>query len=107
MRRIIDHIFRIVERVDVEIDFDPLFVISAHSLDLSPDPDQSAAPNVRSGARSRASGEPIEAACQKRLLLYRSPVTSHKSRFFETLGWWNGRHVRLRGVCRKACGFKS
>src|SRR5882724_10112465 len=23
------------------------------------------------------------------------------------LGWWNGRHVRLRGVCRKACGFKS
>ena len=24
-----------------------------------------------------------------------------------TLGWWNGRHVRLRGVCRKACGFKS
>src|SRR6059058_2211340 len=25
----------------------------------------------------------------------------------QTLGWWNGRHVRLRGVCRKACGFKS
>ena len=24
-----------------------------------------------------------------------------------TLGWWNGRHVRLRGVCRKAWGFKS
>src|SRR5207237_6166823 len=24
-----------------------------------------------------------------------------------TLGWWNGRHGRLRGVCRKACGFKS
>src|SRR6266513_468346 len=24
-----------------------------------------------------------------------------------SLGWWNGRHVRLRGVCRKACGFKS
>ncbi len=23
------------------------------------------------------------------------------------LGWWNGRHVRLRGVCRKAWGFKS
>ena len=26
---------------------------------------------------------------------------------YRTLGWWNGRHVRLRGVCRKACGFKS
>src|SRR6266849_4915384 len=26
---------------------------------------------------------------------------------FQALGWWNGRHVRLRGVCRKACGFKS
>src|SRR5436189_5973625 len=26
---------------------------------------------------------------------------------FQMLGWWNGRHVRLRGVCRKACGFKS
>ena len=25
----------------------------------------------------------------------------------QKLGWWNGRHVRLRGVCRKACGFKS
>src|SRR5207248_9238719 len=25
----------------------------------------------------------------------------------QELGWWNGRHVRLRGVCRKACGFKS
>src|SRR6266404_3832951 len=25
----------------------------------------------------------------------------------QSLGWWNGRHVRLRGVCRKACGFKS
>ncbi len=22
-------------------------------------------------------------------------------------GWWNGRHVRLRCVCRKVCGFKS
>src|SRR6266540_5322826 len=26
---------------------------------------------------------------------------------YRALGWWNGRHVRLRGVCRKACGFKS
>src|SRR5438309_2157035 len=29
------------------------------------------------------------------------------TRFAHLLGWWNGRHVRLRGVCRKACGFKS
>src|SRR5438552_16876609 len=32
--------------------------------------------------------------------------TAHASHPRE-LGWWNGRHVRLRGVCRKACGFKS
>ena len=35
-----------------------------------------------------------------------SPIY-HLLSFKRSLGWWNGRHVRLRGVCRKACGFKS
>ena len=38
--------------------------------------------------------------------LYHSVLADHNYRP-KTLGWWNGRHVRLRGVCRKACGFKS
>src|SRR5206468_1017976 len=42
-----------------------------------------------------------QSACEPSSAIYRSRFT------FSTLGWWNGRHVRLRGVCRKACGFKS
>ena len=26
---------------------------------------------------------------------------------FSPLGWWNGRHVCLRGICREAWGFES
>ncbi len=47
-----------------------------------------------------------QTACDGARHKYHSLLTSHFSGF-RLLGWWNGRHVRLRGVCRKACGFKS
>ena len=64
---------------------------------------------ARSGARSRISitsmSKSKNTCTTKRLRasLRHLPFTIH----FLKLGWWNGRHVRLRGVCRKACGFKS
>src|SRR6266404_9109169 len=94
MRRIINHILRIVESVDVKIDLDPVFVIDlAHTLALSLDHDHEQEQEKSRTKRLRG------------IMLYLT-FTAHASHPRE-LGWWNGRHVRLRGVCRKACGFKS
>src|SRR6266699_3611159 len=94
MRRIINHILRIVESVDVKIDLEPGFVIDlAHTLALSLDHDHEQEQEKSRTKRLRG------------IMLYLT-FPAHASHPRE-LGWWNGRHVRLRGVCRKACGFKS
>src|ERR1700730_6965947 len=94
MRRIIDDVLRIVEGVNVKINFDPVVdltrahahtharLISITSKSMSKMVAKDTCQRAGSAANSRASDTHL-------------------------LGWWNGRHVRLRGVCRKACGFKS
>src|SRR5207248_8978159 len=57
--------------------------------------------SFRSRARARASGLP-NGTCQ-----VTGSTANSRASDAQELGWWNGRHVRLRGVCRKACGFKS
>jgi len=42
-----------------------------------------------------------KSACEPLSSIYHSRVPFSRS------GGGTGRHVRLRGVCRKACGFKS
>src|SRR5262249_47852208 len=49
-----------------------------------------------------------EQEVHRRETCHSARITEHlRALHAHTLGWWNGRHVRLRGVCRKACGFKS
>src|SRR5206468_2029682 len=50
---------------------------------------------------SRSMNYNTTATCKP--LLYAGKFRASRTK----LGWWNGGHVRLRGVCRKACGFKS
>src|SRR5262249_51347558 len=80
MHRVIDHVLRIVESMNVEIDLDPIVVV-----DL-----------IHVGSEF---GKALATPAVRRQISRASLAPS--------LGWWNGRHVRLRGVCRKACGFKS
>src|SRR6266436_2362518 len=60
-------------------------------------------------SRSRSKRVNRQSACEPCSSIYRSQSLSTGSQrlLLKKLGWWNGRHVRLRGVCRKACGFKS
>src|SRR5438552_6848315 len=79
----ISRMFTIVFPDSVEsFSFVPAFLIQSHNVRL-----------LDSGFRI--------CACDSPSTIY------HLSALFLSLGWWNGRHVRLRGVCRKACGFKS
>src|SRR5437016_1584424 len=94
MRRITNHILRIVESMDVKIDLEPVFVIDlAHNLPLSLDHDHEQ--EQEKSRTNRLRGIML-------YLTFTAPASHPRE-----LGWWNGRHVRLRGVCRKACGFKS
>src|SRR6266481_9168960 len=89
MGRIIHRVFGIIEGVNVEIDFDPIFVLTrAHARFM----------NFNHG-----SVDFMLATATCKPLLYAGKFRGSRTK----LGWWNGRHVRLRGVCRKACGFKS
>ena len=70
-------------------------------------------------SRSRSKRVNRQSACEPCSSIYRLQSLSMGSQpafallrrgrrlVLKKLGWWNGRHVRLRGVCRKACGFKS
>src|SRR6266700_75962 len=95
MRRIIDYVLWIVEGVDVKIEFDPVTILTfAHTLPL--------ALNLNLNQEHERGHELAKLTCQV------CGSAANFARFtHSTLGWWNGRHVRLRGVCRKACGFKS
>src|SRR5262245_9821505 len=88
MRRKIHCVLRIVESVNVQIDFDP--VVYRHSstdyADLRRLNLETSAPRQRSSV-----------SCFPEFLI----------KFLARSGGGTGRHVRLRGVCRKACGFKS
>src|SRR6516165_1452403 len=103
MRRKIHGILRIVEGVNVQIDFDPILLTRAHA------PSPARARNtltsvvaisitIRSKSISTSKNRTID-TCQSVPSAENSP--SRRS------GGGTGRHVRLRGVCRKACGFKS
>src|SRR5439155_3089679 len=90
MRRKIHGVLGIIESVNVQINFDPIFLTRAHA-------------RARFMNFNHGSVDFILATATCKPLLYAGKFRASRTK----LGWWNGRHVRLRGVCRKACGFKS
>src|SRR5215469_6173541 len=115
MRGVIDRVLGIIERVNMQIDFDPFFARARdHALARSLMLDsrywikaQRFLPvnieHLQSSIQHLLSSMNGKSACERASSIYHSSVLVH----WLKLGWWNGRHVRLRGVCRKACGFKS
>ena len=121
MRRKIHRVLRIIERVNVQIHFDPvaLFALAhVHNRNrfgslLANAPISFSAVRLefrlkaviaavaRAGARTRARSQSGKSACEPLSSIYHSRISFSRS------GGGTGRHVRLRGVCRKACGFES